>query len=59
MKVKSQSPTVMRCLGGKLETTLADPDPEAFAKLSREYNCRNCENIKLCVKLLRTVEVSL
>ena len=39
------------CLGRKLTNAINDPDPEALSKLEIEYNCLNCDNYKLCLRI--------
>jgi len=55
MKVTRQAASAMKCLGGKLETVAADPDPLALEDLTREYNCKNCKDVEICHKLFMVV----
>lgn len=41
----------INCLGEKLMQVAQDPDTEAMQTANREYNCSECDCIKVCAKI--------
>lgn len=42
----------MQCFGKLVEAVLKDPDPKGQAKLTEEYNCKNCDSYSYCTNSL-------
>ncbi len=57
--IRLEEARAMKCLGGKLETAAADPDPKALEKLTTEYNCQACNDVETCHKLFMCVALKL
>jgi len=47
-KVSAKEAQALECLGRKLNTIALDPDPDTDIKLSKEFNCVNCDTYGLC-----------
>ena len=45
----------MKCFGSLVEQVELDPDPQAFDKARKEYNCAECDSRQYCDKLAWTL----
>lgn len=59
MATKVEKAKAMVCLGRMVSVVELDPDPKAQDKLTREYNCANCDTYAYCKKLADTLKVKL
>ena len=53
---KLEKARVMICLGKMVENVELDPDPKTQDKLTKEYNCKNCDSHNYCCKLAATLK---
>ncbi len=51
---KLEKGKAMKCLGDMIVRVENDPDPNTQDKLITEFNCKNCNWFKYCVKLSET-----